>query len=236
MHGSDRGGERAPTPSTKLPDAAVTVGRITHQDVPEICGLYRRVWESPPNPGLPPELVKSWQPTPLEFTSWMEGVTYFAARRDGRLVGIVGCEVAHGNCHLVHLAVDPDNPAKGTGTALIAACVEWARHANAAQIWADALSRFPAALALYKHLGFSECGVLHKHEWNEDVRLFERIRSRRPAPEYVERLGGSPWVCWSARSRRRPSSGWPRKNSRAPRASSVASSSVAIPWARSSRR
>ncbi len=176
MHGSDRGsGEHAPSPAAKPAGGALGVERITHQDVPEICALYRRVWESPPNAGVPPELLKSWQPTPLEFTSWMEGVTYFAARRDGRLLGVVGCEVARGNCHLLHLAVDPDARRQGVASALVAAGLEWARHANAAQVWADALARFSAAVALYKHLGFAECGVLHRHEWNEDVRLFERI-------------------------------------------------------------
>jgi ribosomal-protein-alanine N-acetyltransferase len=166
QHASDRRTERA---------AALVVGRVTHQDVPEICGLYRRVWDAPPHPGLPAELVKSWQPTPLEFTSWMEGVTYFAARRDGRLLGVIGCEVERGNCHLVNLAVDPDARRMGIGTALVAAGVEWARHSNATQVWADALSRFTAASALFKHLGFTECGVLHKHEWKEDVHLFEQI-------------------------------------------------------------
>jgi ribosomal-protein-alanine N-acetyltransferase len=173
MHGSDRGGARAPAPAEK--PAGVVVERITHQDVPEICALYRRVWESPTESGLPAALLKSWQPTPLEFTSWMEGVTYFAARRDGRLVGAVGCEVDHGNCHLVHLAVDPEARRKGVATALVSAGVEWARHANAAQVWADGLSRFTAVSALFKKLGFTECGVLHKHNLNEDVRLFERI-------------------------------------------------------------
>ena len=170
MQGSDRGTERPPPAASTL-----AVGRVTHQDVPEICGLYRRVWESSDHDGLPAELVKSWQPGPLEFTSWMEGVTYFAARRDGRLLGVVGCEVVHGNCHLVHLAVEPDARRQGVGTALVAAGVEWARHANAVQVWVDALSRFTAATALFKHLGFTECGVLHRHEWNEDVHLFEQL-------------------------------------------------------------
>ena len=174
-HGSDRGGERAPSPPAKPGESPVSVERITHQDVPEICALYRRVWEPTHSPALPAELVKSWQPTPLEFTSRMEGVTYFAARREGKLLGIVGCEVAHGNCHLVHLAVDPEARRKGVASALVAAALEWARHANAAEMWVDALEQFPAAVALFKRLGFSECGVLHKHEWNEDVRLFERI-------------------------------------------------------------
>ena len=173
-NGSDRGGER-PTPSTeKSAESAVVVGRITHQDVPEICSLYRRVWESPA-PGVPADLLKSWQPTPLEFTSWMEGITYFAARRDGRVVGVVGLEMRRGTGRLVHLAVDPDARRQGVGTALVAAGVEWARHANASEVWGDALARFSAVAALFKHLGFSECGVLHRHEWNEDVRLFERI-------------------------------------------------------------
>jgi GNAT superfamily N-acetyltransferase len=175
IHGSDRGGERAPAPAEKVNAAALVVERITHQDVPEICGLYRRVWESPPTSGLPAELVKSWQPTPLEFTSWMEGVTYFAARREGRLVGVIGCEVVHGNCRLVSIAVDPGARRQGIGTALVNAGLEWARHANAMQVWSDGLARLTALSALFKHLGFTECGVLHKHEWSEDVRLFERL-------------------------------------------------------------
>jgi len=175
LHGSVREGDGAPAAGERPAEGATVVERITTQDVPEICALYRRVWESSSHPGLPAELAKSWQPTPLEFTSWMEGVTYFAARRDGRLLGVIGCEVAHGNCHLVHLAVDADARRKGVGTALVAAGVEWARHSGASQVWGDALARFVAAIALFKHLGFSECGVLHKHEWNEDVRLFERI-------------------------------------------------------------
>ncbi len=176
MHGSDREvGEHAPSAAVKSTEPALSVERITHQDVPEICALYRRVWESPASDGVPVELLKGWQPSPLEFTSRMEGVTYFAARRGGRLLGVVGCEVARGSCHLVDLAVDPEARRQGVASALVAAGVEWARHANAAQVWADALARFPAAGALFKHLGFAECGVLHKHEWHEDVRLFERI-------------------------------------------------------------
>ena len=174
-HGSDRGGERPPASVEKPVPAALVVERITHQDVPEICALYRRVWESPPASGLPVELVKSWQPTPLEFTSWMEDGTYFAARRDGRLIGVIGCQVEHGNCHLVSLAVDPAARRQGVGSALVTAGLEWARHANATEVWANGLTRLTAVSALFKHLGFAECGVLHKHEWTEDVRLFERI-------------------------------------------------------------
>ncbi len=171
--GAERTSEGAarPAPAAATP---ISVERITHLDVPAICALYKRVWDADKS-GLPAELVKSWQPTPLEFTSWMEGVTYFAARRDGRLLGVVGCESRRGACRLVHLAVDPDHRRAGAATALIGAALEWAKHGNSAVVWGEALDRFQAAAALLKHLGFAECGVLHRHEFNEDVRLFERM-------------------------------------------------------------
>ena len=158
--------------AARPPPALVLVERITHQDVPAICALYKKVWESAP--GVPGELLKTWQPTPLEFTSWMEGVTYFAARRDGRLLGAIGCELHHGSCRLLHLTVDPDARRQGIGSALVGAAIEWARRANAASVWVEGLARFTGATSLFQRLGFTECGVLHRHEWNEDVRLFER--------------------------------------------------------------
>ncbi len=153
---------------------ALVVERITHQDVPAICALYKKVWDAEKE-GLPPELLKTSQPTPLEFTSWMEGVTYFAARRDGRLVGVVGCELGDGSAHLVHLAVDPDVRRQGVASALLSAAADWAKRSNAEELWVDALARFRAAVALFTRLGFAECGHLHKHQWHEDVRLFERM-------------------------------------------------------------
>lgn len=170
---TDRHDERAsplkPAPTVK----PHSVERLTHQDVNDICALYKRVWDS--SPGLPPDLVKAWEPTPLEFTSWMEGVTYFAARRDGKMIGAVGCEIAEGSCRMVHLAVDPDSRRQGVATSLTNAAVEWARHHNTHSIWADALDRFSEALEMFRHLEFNECGVLHRHYWGEDVRLFEKL-------------------------------------------------------------
>ncbi len=167
--------ERAESPAAVANSASPTVvERITHQDVPAVCGLFKKVWESETT-GLPAELVKSWQPTPLEFTSWMEGVTYFAARRDGRVVGVVGCELEHGSCHLVDLVVDPEARRQGVASALLATALDWAKRSNAPEAWGEVLGRFHSAAALFAHLGFVECGVLHKHQWNEDVRLFERL-------------------------------------------------------------
>ena len=177
-NGSDRLAEKsgekpAERPAEKGPGPLI-VERITHQDVPAVCALYKKVWESDPT-GLPTPLVKSWQPTPLEFTSWMEGVTYFAGRRDGRLIGAVGCELREGSCRLVHLAVDPEYRRQGVASALLASAVDWAKRSNVPEVWVDALARFSAAASLFRHLGFAECGRLHRHQWNEDVLLFERL-------------------------------------------------------------
>lgn len=170
-----RGGERSGV-SPEKPPSAVLVERITHQDVPAICALYKKVWEPAPA-GVPADFVKTWQPSPLEFTSWMEGVTYFAARKDGRLVGVIGCQIRHASVRMMDLAVDPDVRRQGVATALVAAAIEWAKKSNATSIWIDSLSRFAPATALFRHLGFAEAGVLHRHEWGEDVHLFERVLS-----------------------------------------------------------
>ena len=169
----DRGSER-PGPAVQKSSGVVLVERITHEDVPAICTLLKKVWDPAPT-GVPPELAKSWQPTPLEFTSWMGGVTYFAARRDGHLVGVVGCELHHGACRLVHLAVDPEQRRHGVATALIAAAIEWAKKERATSVWSNLLQALAPAKDLYLHLGFTLVGTLHRHELGEDVLLLERV-------------------------------------------------------------
>ena len=169
----DRGNER-PGPSVEKPSGVLLVDRATHQDVSAICGLYKKVWDPAPA-GLPAELVKSWLPTTLEFTSWMGEITYFAARRDGRLVGVIGCEFHQGSCHLVHLAVEPDARRQGIATALVAAATDFAKKGSASSVWVDGLHRFTAASALFERAGFTRVGQLRKHQWGEDVELFERV-------------------------------------------------------------
>jgi GNAT superfamily N-acetyltransferase len=171
---SDRGDGRDVSTVEKSGSSVkpIVVERLTHQDVNDICALYKRVWESY-RPTLPGELIKAWQPTPLEFTSWMEGVTYFAARRDGRMIGAIGCRVSDQSCRLVHLVVDPEHRRQGVATALTAAAIEWARHANTRSVWVDALAKFEAAAEVLKRLGFTDAGMLHRHYFGEDVRLLE---------------------------------------------------------------
>ncbi|HKV90299.1 MAG TPA: GNAT family N-acetyltransferase, partial [Thermoplasmata archaeon] len=158
---SDRADARsAPSSSKNGTRSPLTVERLTHHDIPEICALYKRVWETF-QPALPAVMVKAWAPTPLEFTSWMEGVTYFAARQNGRMIGAVGCELNDGACRVVNLVVDPEVRRQGVGSQLTSAVMEWAKHNNSNAVWVDALARFSAAAGMFKKFGFAEAGVLH---------------------------------------------------------------------------
>jgi len=160
-----------PTP----PEVGVpVVERLTHHDVPEVATLLKRVWDAQRSE-LPAELVKLWEPTPLEFMSLMEGVTFFAARRDGRLIGLIGCELEGRSAHFHTLVVDPATRRQGVGSALARAAIDWARRNGCPSVWFDSLSRFTAIPPLLKRVGFSEAGVLHRHLWNEDVSYFEQI-------------------------------------------------------------
>jgi GNAT superfamily N-acetyltransferase len=91
------------------------------------------------------------------------------------MIGAIGCEISEKSCRLVHMAVDPEHRRAGVAKALTQAAVEWARHNNCPSVWADVLARFTAAAEVLRSLDFSECGVLHRHYWGEDVKLFERI-------------------------------------------------------------
>ncbi|MHB1932140.1 MAG: GNAT family N-acetyltransferase [Thermoplasmata archaeon] len=159
------------------PGGVATIGRLTHQDIPAICALFKKVWDGYRGE-LPPELLKTLVPTPLEFTSGMETVTYFAARKDNRFVGVVGVEVENGSGHIVTLLVDPEQRRQGIARQLAQAALEWARHANVNAVWVDPLAKFTAAQSLFRALGFTETGLLHRRMWNEDVRFFERVLER----------------------------------------------------------
>ena len=156
------------------PPPVLSVTQATHVDIPDICGLYKKVWDEFRGK-VPQELEKTWQPSPLEFTSMMEGMTYFAARKDRKLVGVVCCSMVDGAMYISHIAVDPDFRHQGIGQALIGQCLEWAKRSNAASGWIEAMSRFTHAVSLFRKLGFKDTGVIHKHLWKEDVVLLEIV-------------------------------------------------------------
>ncbi|MGI0150755.1 MAG: GNAT family N-acetyltransferase, partial [Thermoplasmata archaeon] len=96
------------------------------------------------------------------------------AKRSSKIIGVVGCSVHAGSCHLVNLAVDAEHRRHGIGTALLAAATGWAEHAQCRSLYIEVLARFQDAMALLRASGFTRAGVLHRHFWAEDVELFEK--------------------------------------------------------------
>ncbi len=156
------------------PPPTLTVVQATHNDIPDICALYKKIWDEYKGK-LPMQLERTWQPSPLEFTSLMEGVTFFTARRDKKLVGVLGCSEEEGAVRLVHLAVDPEIRHQGIATALLTSSFEWARRSGATSTWVEAMAQFHSAIALFRKAGFKEIGIMHKHLWKEDITLMELV-------------------------------------------------------------
>ena len=170
-------GERATVKAAASPAVApapLVILQATHNDIPEICALYKRVWDEYRGK-LPEELIKSWEPSTLEFTSWMEGVTYFAARRDKKLVGIVACMPNDKAIQIAHLAVEQEYRRQDVGTNLVTLAIDWSRRSGANSVWVETLEVFDGAIRLFSKLGLRKCGELHRHFWNQDVHIFERV-------------------------------------------------------------
>jgi GNAT superfamily N-acetyltransferase len=163
-----------PAPAVVAAQPPLTVTQATHNDIADICTLYKKVWDEFRGKA-PQELERSWQPSPLEFTSLMEGVTFFAARKDKKLVGILGCSMVDGSTRLVHVAVDKDFRRQGIGVALVNSGIDWAKRGSSSSIWVEALTRFQDGIKLLRKLGFKETGMFHKHLWKEDVILMEIV-------------------------------------------------------------
>ena len=75
----------------------------------------------------------------------------------------------------MHLAVEPDARRQGVAKALVAAATEWAKKSNASSVWVEPLHGLTSATALFERVGFARVGTLRRHEWGEDVHLFERV-------------------------------------------------------------
>jgi len=88
---------------------------------------------------------------------------FFVAEDGGRVIGILGIEVAVYGVAEFGMMVDAEVRRRGVGTALLSAALEWARehdaHKVALQVWPDNA----AAIALYEKHGFQKEGTLRRH-------------------------------------------------------------------------
>jgi RimJ/RimL family protein N-acetyltransferase len=107
---------------------------------------------------------------------------YFVAEVGGRLVGHIGLRVApYGVVSLGILVID-GHRGHGTGHALLARGLEWARQSGGHKVALEVWPHNHAALALYRHHGFEEEGRLRSHYRRRHGELWDAIVMGRMLP------------------------------------------------------
>jgi putative acetyltransferase len=98
----------------------------------------------------------------------------FVAVADGRLVGGIGVELRAGTAEL-GMFVAPDNRAAGVGSALMQACLDWARSAGAHKLTLEVWPHNFAARALYTKFGFITEGRLRRAYRRRNGELWDAL-------------------------------------------------------------
>jgi RimJ/RimL family protein N-acetyltransferase len=108
---------------------------------------------------------------------WGDDYAILFAAVDGqdRLIGHLSAEARQDAPASIGMAVAEGWRGRGVGTALMEACVDWARqrgiHKLALQVW----PHNDAAIALYEKFGFEQEGVLRSHYRRQSGELWDAI-------------------------------------------------------------
>jgi RimJ/RimL family protein N-acetyltransferase len=100
----------------------------------------------------------------------------FVADASGRIVGSAGVEwTSDAVPAALGMMVADGWRGRGVGTALVAACVDWARTMGAHKLVLDVWPHNDAAIALYRKFGFVQEGYLTKHYRRRNGELWDSI-------------------------------------------------------------
>lgn len=144
------------------------------RDAFQISALYKKVWDEYRSK-FPNELIADREASVKQVKQWIKQDTYFIAKENGKVVGVVGCSLKRGTCRLIHMVVDKNKRRKGIGSALTEKVITYARENNAFKVWLDTIPILKEAISLYKRFGLVKCGHLKKHYWGADVDLYELV-------------------------------------------------------------
>jgi putative acetyltransferase len=99
----------------------------------------------------------------------------FLAEVDGRMIGSLGVTVHLGIAELGML-VDSGWRGQGVGSALLEACISWARDHAAHKIVLEVWPHNLAARGLYAKFGFEEEGLFRRHYRRRNGQLWDAVR------------------------------------------------------------
>jgi [ribosomal protein S18]-alanine N-acetyltransferase len=132
-------------PRTKLRFEAVR-----REDVAAVVEIERRSFAKPWSTGLFLHELKV--PFSRSVAAWT------GPGRKRRLVGYVCRWLVGDEIHILNLAVDPDCREQGIGRALVELVLEEAQDRQIPQVTLEVRAENAPARALYRKLGFAECG------------------------------------------------------------------------------
>lgn len=99
----------------------------------------------------------------------------FLAEVDGRTVGNLGAQV-HGGVAELGMMVSSECRGRGIGSALMEACISWAREHRAHKIVLEVWPHNVAARHLYVKYGFQEEGLFRRHYRRRNGELWDAVR------------------------------------------------------------
>jgi RimJ/RimL family protein N-acetyltransferase len=128
------------------------------------------------------------------------GGTMFVADVDDTVVGFAAVKGVAGPCgtgvmDLGGMAIASDHRGKGIGSALVQACIDWARESGAHKIALQVWPHNEAARSLYRKFGFEEEGYLRRHWRRRSGELWDAVvmgllLDEAPTPDNPVRMGG----------------------------------------------
>jgi RimJ/RimL family protein N-acetyltransferase len=98
-----------------------------------------------------------------------------AEERGDRVVGMLSAFAHSNGVAELGMSVDAERRGRGIGTALLQACVDWARAEGLHKLALEVFPHNEAAIALYRKAGFEQEGLLRGHYRRASGELWDAI-------------------------------------------------------------
>ncbi len=150
------------------------IRRATDDDIPDLLDLWEALAaEQMIAAELPIDRAARsarWKETFLNTSD----AVFFVVRDGSALFGAGGLDGGRG-LFTLGMGVDPRHRRGGVGSALLQACIDWARERGAHKIALQVWPQNAAAIALYEKFGFVREGYLRSHWRRKNDELWDAI-------------------------------------------------------------
>jgi RimJ/RimL family protein N-acetyltransferase len=157
-------------------DGGFTIRPLRRDEIEDLLDLLEGVAEERRWIGTEP---------PIPRERWRDGfesnvddgycVNVVAADENDRLIGQLDARGRENRAAEIGMAVVPEWRGRGVGTALMQACVDWARERGIHKLTLHVWPHNEAALRLYEKFGFEREGLLRGHYKRQDGELWDAV-------------------------------------------------------------